>query len=232
MANFLIVHGGWGGGWAWRKMRPLMAARRHEFFTPTLTGQGERAHLAHPDVDLDTHIQDIVAVIEYEDLSDVILVGHSYGGMVATGAADRLRERVKRLIYVDAFVPEAGKSVNDYFFAGERRGALLQSLIDGWKVPAQPLPKDTPADEAAWMEPRRAPQPFKSIEQKFAFKNGPLTLPRAYIYCQRCSPGDPFRQFLARAQKEGWSTREIDASHSPHVTAPGALMDILETFAQ
>jgi pimeloyl-ACP methyl ester carboxylesterase len=92
LAIYLVAHGGWGGGWAWKKMRPLMAARRHELFTPTLTGLGERAHLAYRDIDLETHIQDILAVLEYEDLRDVILVGHSYGGMVATGVADRARD--------------------------------------------------------------------------------------------------------------------------------------------
>jgi pimeloyl-ACP methyl ester carboxylesterase len=210
-------------------MRPLMAARGHEFIAPTLTGLGERAHLAHRDVDLETHIQDIIAVLNYEDLRDVRLVGHSYGGIVATGVADRVRERIKQLVYLDAFVPEDGKSAADYFFSDERREALLKSVVDGWKVPPQPMPHDTPPEDLAWMEARRAPQTLKSIEQKFTSRNGQLTLPRSYIYCQRCSPGDPFRQFLEQARRQDWPTREIDASHSPHVTAPQVLMDALES---
>jgi len=113
LAIFLVAHGGWQAGWAWKKMRPLMAVRRHEMFTPTYTGLGERAHLAHRDIDLETHIQDILAVLEFEDLRDVILVGHSYGGMVATGVADRARYKIKHLVYLDAFAPESGKSASE-----------------------------------------------------------------------------------------------------------------------
>jgi pimeloyl-ACP methyl ester carboxylesterase len=113
MATFVVAHGAWSAGWAWKKLRPLMRAAGHELWTPTHTGLGERAHLAHPDVDLDTHIQDIVAVLETEDLNDVYLIGHSYGGMVATGVADRARARIKHVIYLDAFAPKDGQSVFD-----------------------------------------------------------------------------------------------------------------------
>ena len=231
LATFVVAHGGWGGGWAWKKMRPLMAARRHEIFTPTYTGLGERAHLAHRDIDLETHIEDILAVLEFEDLRDVILVGHSYGGMVATGVADRVREKVRHLVYLDAFAPESGKSTNDYYFSGDRREAFLRTVIDGWLVPPQPMPDDISPADAVWTARHRTPQPLQSIEQKFVLRNGPLTVPRTYIYCQRHSESDPFRQFLERAQKDGWATYELDASHSPHITAPEALMDILETIA-
>jgi pimeloyl-ACP methyl ester carboxylesterase len=105
MATFLICHGAWSAGWAWKKVRPLLRAAGHEVFTPTYTGLGERAHHASPAVDLEMHIKDVLAVIEFEDLRDCILVGHSYGGMVATGVADRVPERVRHLIYLDAFVP-------------------------------------------------------------------------------------------------------------------------------
>ncbi|MEM1164180.1 MAG: alpha/beta fold hydrolase, partial [Pseudomonadota bacterium] len=111
MATFLLAHGAWNGGWAWRKLRPLMQAAGHDFWTPTYTGLGERAHLAHRGIDLDTHIADIMGVIEAEELQDIVLVGHSYGGMVATAVADRARDRVQRLIYVDAFAPRDGDSV-------------------------------------------------------------------------------------------------------------------------
>ena len=103
--TFLVCHGAWSAGWAWKKMHPLMAASGHRLVTPTYTGLGERAHLANPSIDLETHIEDILNVIKYEDLRDIVLVGHSYGGMVATGVADRARDRVTQLIYVDAFVP-------------------------------------------------------------------------------------------------------------------------------
>ena len=113
MATFVVAHGAWSAGWAWKKMRPLMRAAGHELWTPTYTGLGERAHLGHADVSLDTHIQDIVAVLETEDLTDVILIGHSYGGMVATGVADRARARVAKLVYLDAFAPTDGQAIFD-----------------------------------------------------------------------------------------------------------------------
>ena len=110
---FLVCHGAWSAGWAWKKMHPLMAASGHRLVTPTYTGLGERAHLANPSIDLETHIEDILNVIKYEDLRDIVLVGHSYGGMVATGVADRARDRISQLIYIDAFVPEDGQSLLD-----------------------------------------------------------------------------------------------------------------------
>src|SRR5205809_1977177 len=113
MATFLICHGAWSAGWAWKKMRPLLRARGHEVFTPTYTGLGERADQAAATIDLQTHIRDILAVLHYEDLRDVVLVGHSYGGMVATGVADRATDRIRQLIYVDAFVPRNAQSLND-----------------------------------------------------------------------------------------------------------------------
>ncbi len=111
--TFLVCHGAWSAGWAWKKMHPLMAAAGHRLVTPTYTGLGERAHLANPSIDLETHIEDMLNVIKYEDLRDIVLVGHSYGGMVATGVADRARDRVTQLIYIDAFVPGDGQSLFD-----------------------------------------------------------------------------------------------------------------------
>ena len=107
-ATFLVCHGAWSAGWAWKKMHPLMAAAGHRLLTPTCTGLGEREHLANRSIDLETHIQDILNVIKYEDLRDIVLIGHSYGGMVATGVADRARDRIAQLIYLDAFVPQDG----------------------------------------------------------------------------------------------------------------------------
>ncbi|MGH8314793.1 MAG: alpha/beta fold hydrolase, partial [Steroidobacterales bacterium] len=107
----VIVHGAWGGGWAFRQVDELLAGKGYKVFRPQLTGQGERVHLASTDVGLETHITDVVNMIRYEDLHDVILVGHSYGGMVITGVADRVPDRIKRLVYLDAFVPRDGESM-------------------------------------------------------------------------------------------------------------------------
>ena len=132
--TFLVCHGAWSAGWAWKKMHPLMQAAGHRLVTPTYTGLGERAHLAHPGIDLNSHVEDMLNVIKYEDLRDIVLIGHSYGGMVATGVADRARDKVKQLIYIDAFVPGDGQSLLDLNQVAVLR---MQELAKsgGWRVP-------------------------------------------------------------------------------------------------
>jgi len=232
MATFLVAHGAWSAGWAWKKMRPLLRARGHEIFTPTNTGLGERSHLASPDIDLETHIADNLGVLEAEDLRGVILVAHSYGGMVATGVADRARARIAKLVYVDAFAPKDGDSV--FSLTPERQAAMVESARksgDGWKLPASPMPPDTPEADQSWAMPRRKPQPIRTFEQKLRLRNGELTLPRHYIYCTRRPPDDRFRPFYERAKREGWGHDEIDASHNPNITAPEVLADLLHKIS-
>jgi pimeloyl-ACP methyl ester carboxylesterase len=146
--TFVLVHGAWHGGWCWRKVVPLLASAGHRVLAPTLTGLGERSHLVTPEVDLDTHIQDINAVFHYEDVRDAVLVGHSYGGMVVAGAAPSLIHRLGSVVYLDAFLPEDGKALQDY--------VALRAPDDAWRLPAPGTPprfgvKD--AADVAWMEP-------------------------------------------------------------------------------
>src|SRR3954466_2263483 len=145
MATYLICHGAWSAGWAWKKLRPLLQAAGHEVFTPSYTGLGERAHLAHPLVDLETQIQDILAVIEAEGLRDILLVGHSYGGMVATGVADRGPGLIRHLCYLDAFLPQDGQSLPDLVGS-----APVAEPVAGWLVPPNPPAPDTAAEDLAW----------------------------------------------------------------------------------
>ena len=227
--TFLVCHGAWSAGWAWKKMHPLMQAAGHRLVTPSYTGLGERAHLANPSIDLETHIEDMLNVIKYEDLRDIVLVGHSYGGMVATGVADRARDRVAQLIYVDAFVPEDGQSLFDLNKVAVQK---LADSGDGWRVPPNPTPPDTPEADLAWLTARRVDMPIKCFETRLKLQGGKLTLPRSYIYATRITPADTFGQFARRTKNEaGWRYFEIDASHSPNVTAPEALMALLEKIA-
>ena len=230
MSTFVVCHGAWSAGWVWKKMRPLMRERGHVLFTPTYTGIGERAHLANPDIDLDTHIADILGVLECEDLSGVNLIGHSYGGMVATGVADRARARIAKLIYVDAFAPDDGDSLMS-LLPDEARAQRQARTPDGWRIPPTPMPPDTPPEDVEWCKPRRMPQPAKTFDQALKLENGPLTLPRHYIYCTRITPGDRFRRFLERARREGWGNDEIDSSHNPHINCPEVLMGLLARAA-
>ena len=228
-ATFLVCHGAWSAGWAWKKMHPLMQAAGHRLVTPTFTGLGERAHLANPSIDLETHIEDILNVIKYEDLREVVLIGHSYGGMVASGVADRARERIAQLIYLDAFVPRDGQSLFGFIEPDRSRMRALARAGDGYRVPPNPTPPDTSAADVGWLTERRVDMPIKCFETRLKLHHGELTLPRSYIYATRIAPADAFGQFAARAKQEpGWRYHEIDASHSPHVTAPDTLMALLE----
>jgi pimeloyl-ACP methyl ester carboxylesterase len=232
VATFLVAHGAWSAGWSWKKMHPLMGAAGHRMITPTYTGVGEREHLASPSNDLETHIQDVLAVIKYEDLRDVVLIGHSYGGMVATGVADRARDRIAQLIYLDAFVPGNGQALVDLVPPAVRQ--RMQESVkagDGWRLPPNPSPPDTSEADLQWIAERRLPQSFKCFEMPLQLRGPDVTLPRSYIYCKRIGPGDTFRPFAERAKSEsGWRYYEIDASHSPQVTAPQELAALLQTI--
>ena len=234
MATFVIAHGAWSAGWAWKKMRPLLQSRGHALHVPTYTGLGERAHLANREIGLQTHIEDVRGRLEFEDLRDVVLVGHSYGGMVATGVADRARDRLRRLVYLDAFVPRHGEALLDLLPADvrERMREAARTAGDGWRVPPNPVPPDTSAEDLAWLLPRRVMHPLRAFEEPSRLTGPEGAVPRAYIYCTRIAPGDVFGPFAERARREpGWQYLELDASHSPNVTAPAALATMLDKLA-
>lgn len=223
MATFLICHGAWSAGWAWKKVRPLLRAAGHEVFTPSYTGLGERAHLAHPLVDLETHIEDILGVIRCEDLSDFVLVGHSYGGMVATGVADRVAVRVRRLVYLDAFVPLHGQSLSDLV-----QRAPTAAPLERWLVPPNPPAPDTSAEDLAWVTPRRLHHPARCFSRKLSVVHANPPFPRTYIHCAKKEGPDVFAQFADRYRAApGWDFVEMKESHSPNITAPEALADVL-----
>lgn len=229
MATIVLCHGAWSAAWAWRRMRPLFADAGHVFHAPTCTGLGERAHLAGPDVDLETHIADILGVIETEELTGITLLGHSYGGMVATGVADRARDRVEKLVYLDAFVPRDGEALLDLAAPELARRMRDDAARDpeGWRVRPNPVPPDTAPEDLAWIERHRGDMPLRCFSTPLRLGAEP-SCPRHYIYATRIALGDPFRPFHDRATIEaGWTAREIDASHSPAVTAPELLMRTL-----
>jgi pimeloyl-ACP methyl ester carboxylesterase len=201
----------------------------HEVFTPTLTGLGERVHLANPSVDLDTHIQDILMVLDYEDLYDVILVGYSYSGMIVTAVADCVPQRLAQLVYVDAYVPRDGESLAQ-LLGPETVGFLeqaAQAYGDGWRI------SHDPPDA-----PRRTPQPIKPAYQPVTLTNpAAARLPRTFIYCSQekdaMGPvGIPITQAAARAKADpAWNFFELDSGHVPWETAPQALAAVLLELA-
>lgn len=227
MATILLAHGAWNGAWAWRKMVPLFGSAGHRFVTPTYTGLGERRHLAHRDVDLDTHVGDLLGVIRAEELSGVTLLAHSYGGMVATGVAARARGAVERIIYVDAIVPRPGQAVND-IMPTVRLPAPDAGPEADWLVQPAPLSPDNSPEDAEWLMRHRCPHPAKCFSQKLDIDADP-DCPRHYIYALQYGPEDRFGPFRDRAREEaGWRLHMIDATHSPNVTAPWALFGIVQ----
>jgi len=219
--TIVIVHGAWGGSWAFRKVEALLREKGFNVFRPQLTGLGERVHLARPDIGLSTHIDDVVNTILFEDLHDIILMGHSYGGMVITGVADRVPDRIRRLVYVDAFVPNDGESVMG--FAGTR-GDWLKPMIKGdyivppWVKPDQQPPKDVP-------------QPLKTFTESIVLKNkAGLKVPATYILtvdAGKEAKADDFWPQAQRARERGWPVEQLTADHNAQWSAPEALVEML-----
>lgn len=237
--DWVLVHGAWHGGWCWRHLVPRLQAQGHRVWTPTLTGLGERAHLLAPDVDLDTHVRDVVGVLDMEDLRQVVLVGHSYGGMVVSGVVDRVPERVSRVVYLDAFLPEAGKALRDYTprppappSAGNAASAAPAPVRD-WRVP----PRQTAVEfgiqdpaEAAWVQARLRPQSAQTFVQPLPLREGfPHGVRRAYI---RCTDDPWFVEAAQRAARQGAAVRELlGHGHDAMWTAPEALAKVLNELA-
>jgi pimeloyl-ACP methyl ester carboxylesterase len=228
MATYVLVHGAWHGGWCWRRVRALLQQAGHEVYTPTLTGLGERAHLLGPGIDLDTHIQDVVGVLEYEDLAGVTLVGHSYGGMVIAGVAERAAARLARLVYLDAFIPQDGQRMLD--FIAERTAAYEEQARqdDRWCIPAPPLERFgvTSETDLAWARPKVGPHPYRTITQPVRI-TGANPLPRTYIRCKEYTIG-PFAPFAERARNDpSWQYHELAAGHDAMITVPRQLAELL-----
>ncbi len=223
MATFVLTHGGWGGGWEWREVERLLRARGHEATRPTLTGLGERVHRASPAVTLDTHVEDVVRHFEFEDLVDVVLCGQSYGGMVVTGVAERVPERLRRIAYVDAFVPNDGESLFD-LLPPQWTSALRGSVKDG----VVPLPfafEEASASHGEWYAERSVTHPVGAFEQAVRVQGRSHAVSRGYI---RCVPSDaPVEASAERARAAGWWYRELASGHDAQVENPAGLVDLL-----
>ncbi len=245
MATFVLVHGGWHGGWCWQKVIPFLEEAGHEVYAPTLTGLAERASELSPDIGLETHIQDIVGLLEEKHLHGVILVGHSYGGMVITGVVDAVPERIAHLVYFDTFVPRDGESMAGVV-------PLLKYVLrkqaqahgDGWRVNPLGSPYGVTRDpDRSWLLSKLTPQPLKTLEQPLHLKNPTIvsTKPRTHISCTGRGFVSPFMQPLQVYQaipypggwralpptEAGWRLRQLPTGHDAMITMPRELADLL-----
>lgn len=237
MATFVLVHGGGHGGWCYQRVCRLLSRAGHEVYAPTLTGVGERSHLVGPHVDLSLHVQDIAAVLHYEDLRDVILVGHSYGGMVITGVGGTAADRVGKLVYLDAANPKNGESLVDVAGPMMEMARLAGRIADGVELVLLPSPEAgmfygiTDPAELAWMAGRLTGHPWKCFEQKLELRDeaGYAKIPQYHIVCTATlATRDPGLMDEARAAGRLW---DIDTGHDLMITEPQQVTDALLAVA-
>lgn len=233
MSVFVLVHGAWHGGWCWDRVAPALRDAGHEVYTPTLTGLSERAHLLSPQVGLDTHVEDVVRVLDVLQLKDVVLVGHSYAGQIVTAVADRRPGAVARRVHLDAFVGSDGESARE----------LLPETVEhhweesartagfGWLVPVRSLSVlgVTEQDDVDWLAPRLTPHPWKTYTDPLRLTGAADAVPAAFVEC--VSWMRVFREQGERARRRGWPVRELETGHEAMVTAPKALADVLLELA-
>jgi pimeloyl-ACP methyl ester carboxylesterase len=232
MSVFILVHGAWHGGWCWRHVADHLRNDQHDAYSPTLTGLGERNHLVTSQIRLSTHVQDICNLIEFESLHDAILVGHSYAGMVITGVADKMSERIAQLVYLDALVPEVGQSAYDILTPAyrERLEASRRENKPEWLIP---VPEDdhpfgvTSAADVSWLKKKLVAHPLKTLTDPLYFD--PRTVEkkrRSYIFCRR--PNSGLTTIANRIRDDpGWTYREITTGHDAMVTEPLRIAKLL-----
>jgi pimeloyl-ACP methyl ester carboxylesterase len=237
MATFVLVHGSNVGGQVWRRVVPLLKDAGHGVFTPTLTGLGDEAHLLTEEVDLGRHIGDVVTVLDHHDLRDVILVGHSYAGIVITGVAERVPERLRHLVYLDAWAQQDGKSIAELapaVYEAGREGR--EGAGPGWRW-SLPNPEATlrtwgltDAAEIRWWIEQLRPHPLRTFEEAVAAENpAAVALPKTFILCTAGKATEsPFHRFAGHARsRPGWRYRELPSGHLPMSTMPAELVAVL-----
>lgn len=230
---FVLVHGAWHGGWCWARVLPKLRAAGHVAHAVTLTGVGERAHLLRRDITLQTHVTDVVNLIRCEELDALVLVGHSYGGLVITGAADALLRQgllLRHLVYVDAVVPHAGESWATHH--GPELVASRQAAAAADPLGALPPPDAAlfglRNDDAAWVNRRQTPHPFGMYQERLRVDDARLaTVPRTFVDCTEPAWPSiaPMRERVRR--EPGWGVVEIPTGHDAMVSAPGPLAQAL-----
>jgi len=232
VATFVLVHGAWHGAWCWRRVARLLTRDGHDVLTPTLTGLGERSHLLAPGIDLDTHILDVANEIKWQELKDVVLVGHSYGGMVISGVAERAGKAIAAFVMLDAFFSENGEALID-LTAGPVHEALLAAAKSG----ATSLPPRSAAafkvndNDRAWVDAQCTPQPIGCMLQKLTLTGARERIAHHAYIRATAYPSEPFDRGLAKARAQGWRTYEVPCGHDVMVDQPERLAAILSEVA-
>ncbi|WP_062201532.1 alpha/beta fold hydrolase [Demequina salsinemoris] len=233
MTTFILVHGAWHGGWCWDRVSSRLREAGHEVHAPTLTGLSERSHLLSPLVGLETHIEDIVRLIDVVGPSDIVLVGHSYAGQIISAVADRRPDRISTRVYLDAFVGQDGTSARALLpeTIAHHWAESVEERGFGWLVPVRDLTvlgvKD-PTDRD-WLSPRLTPHPWKTYTDPLLLGSDLDRVPAQYIEC--VSWMRAFRGHADRARALGWPVHELETGHEAMVTAPQELAELLVAIA-
>ncbi len=231
--TFVLVHGSWHGSWCWNRLVPLLENKGYRVLTPTLTGHAERGHLLSPMVNCSTHIEDIVRLIDFEDATNVILVGHSYGGMVASGAASRRLDRIRRVVYFDAHVPGDGQSMCDLI--GEETTNRLKHRVEqhgfGWILPPSPASIfGTNGEDAAWIDSMATPMSWACYDEQLKLQSS-RAVPRAYLRCGR-HDRHYFESAAEQIRNEGSPVQVLAAAHNAMITHPKLVAEALIAFSE
>jgi len=232
MSAYVLVHGAWHGSWCWKRVRKALQARGHEVFTPTLTGVGERSHLISPQVDLETHINDVTSLIRWEELTDVVLCGHSYGGMVISGVAEKMEKAIVSLVMLDAFMPENGQGVIDIYPPPTREPVQAALRAGATTMPPRSaaLFKVNEKDRA-WVDAQCTPQPIQTFVQKLTLTGARDRIAKK-TYIRAAAYANPyFDAGLASARAKNWRTYELPCGHDVMLDMPERLAEILVAAA-
>ena len=231
MTTFVLVHGGFHGGWCWGRVAKRLRAAGHDVYAPTLTGLADRSHLLNPHIDLSTHVSDVAGLLRWEDLHDVVLCGHSYGGMVVTGAAEAEAARVRTIVYADAFVPESGQCLLDLLPPDrrDRMTADAETAGEGWRLTIPPASAYDLADAAdrAWVDSLLTPHPYGTCTERMGRLQAVQGKPRVFIRATRYS-ASTFAPVAERARNgAGWTLHEVPCGHDLMIEQPSEVTRIL-----
>jgi pimeloyl-ACP methyl ester carboxylesterase len=236
--TFVLVHGAFQGAWTWHRVVPYIREVGYLVVTPTLAGLGDRSNTLDKTVSLDTHVNEVADLFKSEDLWDVILVGHSYGGLVITGVMESVPERLSQIVYLDAFIPEDGQSF--FSLVGPDIENHIREMArvhgEGWRVPpvwtAESLGVSDP-EHSLWVDSRTTPQSLRTFNQPLRLSpNQTIRVPRSYIHCSGEPTGRFFLPFAERARADGWRCAELTTAHLPMITMPQQLADLLSEFGR
>ena len=227
--TYVLIHGAWHGGWCWQRVADRLRARGHAVFTPTLTGLGERAHLLHPDIDLSLHVADVLGAIRCERLSDIVLVGHSYGGCVISGVAEAAPNKIRSIVFLDAFIPDNGEFLFDIVQPAVKE--VIQGVLDRGEtiVPV----RDAAAfkvneKDRAWVDSLATPQPIRTMTEKIKLMGARDRIAKKIYIRASGYPNVSFDKAYARVKADrGWRTYEVPCGHDVMIDDPDRLTDIL-----